>query len=183
MSTLTSLPREVLRWLLSLDLSFPIKNIKRFVDLFCCCNCASCLRTGTHAPVVWCCCCCCRDFSNGFLYAEILSRFFPADIQMHSFENVTSLERKKANWVVLERLFKVGRARCTSDTHTHKLPVAEPADLLTPCCLQKRNIPIDLQQIEAVITAEDDAASDVLQTIFSFINSDAYRCAGVAVRR
>lgn len=58
-----------------------------------------------------CCCCCrCRDFSNGFLYAEILSRFFPADIQMHSFENVRSLERKKANWVVLERLFKVGYA-------------------------------------------------------------------------
>lgn len=29
---------------------------------------------------------------------------------MHSFENVRSLERKKANWVVLERLFKVGYA-------------------------------------------------------------------------
>jgi hypothetical protein len=36
---------------------------------------------------------------------------------------------------------------------------------------------VDLQQIESVITAEDDAASDVLQTIYSFLNSDAYRCA------
>lgn len=51
----------------------------------------------------------CRDFSNGFLFAEILCRYYPADVQMHSFENVTSIERKRANWVVLERLFKVCR--------------------------------------------------------------------------
>ena len=47
--------------------------------------------------------------------------------------------------------------------------------LLLHCCPQKRNMPIDQQQIESVITAEDDAASDVLQTIYAFINSDAYR--------
>jgi len=29
---------------------------------------------------------------------------------MHSFENVTSMERKRANWVVLEKLFKVSLA-------------------------------------------------------------------------
>jgi hypothetical protein len=40
---------------------------------------------------------------------------------------------------------------------------------------QRRNIPVDQQQIEAVINAEDDAATDVLQYIYSFINSDAYR--------
>jgi CH-like domain in sperm protein len=50
-----------------------------------------------------------RDFANGFLFAEILSRYFPMDVAMHSFENVTSSERKRANWALLERLIKVQR--------------------------------------------------------------------------
>ena len=48
-----------------------------------------------------------RDFANGFLLAEILSKFFPDDIKMHSFENVTSIKRKKSNWHVLLKFFKV----------------------------------------------------------------------------
>ena len=58
-----------------------------------------------------------RDFANGFLFAEVLSRYYPADVQMHSFENVTSVERKKQNWSLLMKLFKVCRpcrgAGCT----------------------------------------------------------------------
>lgn len=49
-----------------------------------------------------------RDFANGFLYAEILSRYYPNDVAMHSFENVASTERKKKNWQLLEKLFRVG---------------------------------------------------------------------------
>ena len=48
-----------------------------------------------------------RDFANGFLVAEVLSKYFPDDVQMHSFENVTSAERKKSNWHLLKKFFKV----------------------------------------------------------------------------
>ena len=44
------------------------------------------------------CCCLRRDVCNGFLVAEVFSRYFPADIQMHSFANATSSHFKRDNW-------------------------------------------------------------------------------------
>jgi hypothetical protein len=127
MSTLTSLPREILKWLLSLDLSFPVKNIKRSAYKYSWMQ--HVFYTDGQAPAEACMCCCCRDFSNGFLFAEILSRYYPADIQMHSFENVTSLERKKANWVVLEKLFKVTSSCCPPPQH-----ICSPSTAVWMCC-------------------------------------------------
>jgi hypothetical protein len=49
-----------------------------------------------------------RDLANGFILAEILSRYFPAEIAMHSFQNVTSTELRKANWKLLDKCLKVG---------------------------------------------------------------------------
>ncbi len=39
-----------------------------------------------------------RAFNNGFLIAEIFSRYFPADINMHSFEFQENYQMKKDNW-------------------------------------------------------------------------------------
>eukprot|EP00983_Pelagomonas_calceolata_P057419 1145053-Pelagomonas_calceolata.AAC.1 len=38
------------------------------------------------------------DVANGFLVAEILSRYFPQDINMHGFANATSSHYKRDNW-------------------------------------------------------------------------------------
>jgi hypothetical protein len=41
--------------------------------------------------------------------------------------------------------------------------------------LQRRQIPIDQTQINAIIAAEGDAATSALLTLHRFINSSAYR--------
>jgi CH-like domain in sperm protein len=48
-----------------------------------------------------------RDLANGCVAAEILARYFPDLVPLHSFENVSSLPLKDANWHLLLKLFRV----------------------------------------------------------------------------
>jgi hypothetical protein len=57
-----------------------------------------------------------RDFANGFIIAEIFSKYYPSDVQMHSFDTGRckinfshrkgiSIKNKLNNWEYLERFF------------------------------------------------------------------------------
>jgi len=108
-----ALPREVLKWLQSLDLSYSVKNPK-------------------------------RDFSNGFLVAEIFSRYYQSDIQMHSFDNGSSVKRKLDNWQQLNKFF------------------------------MKRDIPLTSKQlIEDVVHCKDKAGCTFVCDMYRFLTARA----------
>jgi len=82
-----------------------------------------------------------RDFANGFLVAEIFSRYFPHDIQMHSYDNGISLPKKLANWELLEKFFL------------------------------KKRVPIGRDMIDLVMHCKGTAAVPLLETIYTCLTS------------
>eukprot|EP00741_Cyanophora_paradoxa_P014298 tig00020780_g13790.t1 len=82
-----------------------------------------------------------RDFSNGFLIAEIFSRYFPQDIQMHSFDNGASLSKKTDNWEQLMKFFR------------------------------KKNVPVTQEMVDALIHSRPDAAPPVVEAVYCFLTN------------
>jgi hypothetical protein len=95
------LPREILKWIQSLDLAYSVKKARRYVSTS---RKKKTLRKKkkkkhplfSHN----------RDFSNGFLIAEIFSRYDPHQVEMHSFDNGSSTKSKRANWKHLQKHFR-----------------------------------------------------------------------------
>ncbi len=85
--------------------------------------------------------CLVRDFANGFLIAEMLSRYFEREIQMHSYDNGTGIAVKKDNWTQLVKFFRKQGMDC----------------LVTQA------------EIEAIIHAEQGAAIDFIKKLYSLL--------------
>ena len=47
-----------------------------------------------------------RDLSNGWVFAEILQRYYPESIEMYQFDNGFKLEKKMNNWEHLAKFLK-----------------------------------------------------------------------------
>jgi hypothetical protein len=65
--------------------------------------------------------------------AEVFSRYFPSDIQMHSFDNTGNYAKKKDNWQQLQVFF------------------------------EKRKIPIVLKNIDSLILNENDTTLEFVK--------------------
>lgn len=108
-----------------------------------------------------------RDFANGFLVAEILSRYYDKDVSMHSYDNGIGVRVKRDNWDQLLRLFarlpdlELLLVRADIDAIIHCQNGAAVAFLSKLYqCLTKRTIqPTTVPQPSAALPADASAVA------------------------
>ncbi|XJO77732.1 hypothetical protein BDV3_002274 [Batrachochytrium dendrobatidis] len=109
---MSGLPRQVIKWLQSLDLSFPIRIPK-------------------------------RDFANGYLIAEIFSRYYPNELQVWLLYTGDSTPQKANNWDVIGKFFK------------------------------RNNINIPKEAMEAVMHCHADAAIRFVENLYMLLTKNS----------
>eukprot|EP00965_Chrysotila_dentata_P205748 6183139-Pleurochrysis_carterae.AAC.4 len=75
-----------------------------------------------------------RDFSNGYLIAEIFSRYYQQDVEMHSYDNGQALQRKLDNWAQLFKFFNKKGIKLDRDC-INDVGASNSLDLRSACAL------------------------------------------------
>ncbi|KAM3612954.1 uncharacterized protein V6R79_017889 [Siganus canaliculatus] len=109
------LPREVAKWLQSLELSLCSGNVR-------------------------------RDFSNGYLMAEIFSHYYPKAFAMHSYDKGASLSAKQRNWSLIQK------------------------------SLQKQNLHLKKDAVDGTIHCTPGVAELLVQEVFTMLTNRSIRC-------
>jgi hypothetical protein len=68
-----------------------------------------------------------RDLSNGWVFAEIFSRYYPDDLEMYQYDNGFKLDKKVNNWEHLQKFFnkkKISIEFKDYDSVIHQAPTA-----------------------------------------------------------
>ncbi|XP_071313313.1 spermatogenesis-associated protein 4 isoform X2 [Trachinotus anak] len=86
-----------------------------------------------------------RDFSSGYLVAEIFSRYYPQDFSEHSYDKGTSLSAKQKNWSQIER------------------------------SLQKQNMHLRKEVVEGTIHCKPGAAELLVQEVYTILTNRSIR--------
>ena len=85
-----------------------------------------------------------RDLSNGFVVAEILSRYFPKEINIYSFDNGLKIARKIDNWEQIAKLLK------------------------------KKDFELKKEEYEPVVYYSEGAAEHVLRRLYEFLTKRSW---------